>query len=225
MCLDDQTLSAYIDGELGEPWKTQVEEHLVHCDSCKSRYEQLLMMEKEIKAARIQDYEFEEQKNRVWNYLKKSVISEEPTRFLKRRFYIPTPVIMGIAAALVCLFAVNFLVIRNITAKNDITDTQIPIISSESETPQDSPVKGEMLQVSATDSVAIARTLDDLTIEDILKLLDERGFEVDLRLKNIEEVPVTMDVTEEPLQATDDAQNDVLDTSDLPVETETVTVE
>ena len=31
MCIDSQMLSAYLDGELPEPYRTQVEEHLEHC--------------------------------------------------------------------------------------------------------------------------------------------------------------------------------------------------
>lgn len=41
MCLDDQILNTYLDGELGEPWKTQVIEHLNYCVACNTRLEQL----------------------------------------------------------------------------------------------------------------------------------------------------------------------------------------
>jgi anti-sigma factor RsiW len=194
MCLDDKTLSAYIDGELSEPWKTQVDEHLVHCSVCRHRYNQLVLLEKDIKSARIQDYEFEEQKNRVWMYLKKHVVSEEPKRFTKRRFYISAPMLMAAAAALVLLFAVNFLVVRNIAQTQSGDINSIPVISSAPRENGTAPARGEMIQVSASDSVAVARALENLSIEQILKILDERGFEVDLRLKNVKELPAALQI-------------------------------
>ncbi|MCF7934486.1 MAG: zf-HC2 domain-containing protein [Spirochaetia bacterium] len=200
MCLDDKTLSAYIDGELGEPWKTQVEEHLVHCNDCSARYAQLKALGNSIQAARIQDNEFADQKDRVWNYLKNSVISEEPSRFFKRRFYIRTPAIVGIAAAFVCVLALNVFILSTSGMQQDIADAPIPVITSEVQEPAAPAARGEMLNVSATDSVAVANILEDLSVEDILKMLDERGFEVDLRLKNVEELPVTFEVeTQDPL--------------------------
>lgn len=193
MCLDDKTLSAYIDGELGEPWKTQVEEHLVHCEKCSARYEQLVSLGRQIQAARIQDYEFEDQKERVWSYLKNTVISEEPSRFMKRRFYIKTPAIMAVAAAFVCLFALNIFIVRNAATSQDATEAPIPVIASVEKEPAVD-AEGEMLQVSAADSVAVAHILEDMSVEEILQLLDDRGFEVDLRLKSVEGMPVDYEV-------------------------------
>ncbi|MGM0432629.1 MAG: anti-sigma factor family protein [Spirochaetota bacterium] len=204
MCLDDKTISAYIDGELGEPWKTQVEEHLLHCSTCRQRYDQLELLEEDIQAARIQDEEFSEQQSRVWNYLKKHVITEEPTRFFKRRFYIPAPVLMGAAAALVLLFAVNFMVFRDAgQSQADGVDT-IPVISSAPEEERASEGQGEMVQVSASDSSSVARTLEDLSVEQILKILDERGFEVDLRLKDVQELPASFEYEEQEASDAED---------------------
>ncbi len=192
MCLDDKTLSAYIDGELGEPWKTQVEEHLLHCQDCKHRFEQQKSLGKQIQSARIQDYEFEDQKDRVWKYLKSNVVTEEPTRFMKKRLYVRTPMLIGVAAAFVCLFAINFFVLQNMNGRQDLNDTPIPVISAAVEVETTAPV-GEMVAVSATDSVAVARILDDLSVEEILVMLDKKGFEVELRLKDIEGIPVTLE--------------------------------
>ena len=41
MCIDDGLLSSYLDGELGEPYRSQVEEHLSYCTACQSRLEKL----------------------------------------------------------------------------------------------------------------------------------------------------------------------------------------
>jgi hypothetical protein len=197
MCLDDKTLSAYIDGELGEPWKTQVDEHLLHCGSCKRRYDQLVVLERDIQSARLQDYEFENQKSRVWDYLKKHVVSEEPRRFFKRRFYISAPMLMGAAATLVLLFAVNFFVVRSMAVNPADDMDSIPVISS---APQTDAAQGEMLQVSASDSVAVARALENLSVEQILQLLDQKGFEVDLRLKDVEKMPAGFELEDAAAQ-------------------------
>lgn len=197
MCLDDKTLSAFIDGELGEPWKTQVDEHLLHCGSCKRRYDQLVVLERDIQSARLQDYEFEDQKTRVWDYLRKHVVSEEPRRFFKRRFYVSAPMLMGAAAALVLLFAVNFFVVRTIAVNPAEDTTSIPVISS---APQSESAQGEMIQVSASDSVAVARALENLSVEQILQLLDQKGFEVDLRLKDVEKMPAGFEIEDVDVQ-------------------------
>ena len=41
MCIDSQMLSAYLDGELPEPYRTQVEEHLEHCAACRKHLEDM----------------------------------------------------------------------------------------------------------------------------------------------------------------------------------------
>ncbi len=219
MCLDDKTLSAYIDGELSEPWKTQVEEHLLHCQSCKHRFEQQKSLGRQIQAARIQDFEFEDQKERVWKYLKSNVVSEEPTRFMKRRLYVRTPALIGVAAAFVCLFAINFFVVQNMKAGQDVTDTPIPVIATAEATAQPE-AAGEMVKVSATDSVAVARILDDLSVEEILVLLDKKGYEVDMRLKDIEGVPVTMteEVVDDPTTPWDESLGELPEESELVTE-------
>ena len=208
MCLDEKTLSAYIDGELGEPWKTQVEEHLLHCQECRGRYDQMILLNSQVRSARIQDEEFAQQKQRVWNYLTKNVVEQEPSRFMRRRLYVRTPVLLGVAAAFVCLFALNFIMLSGIGTSGEATDTPIGIISSAdpAEGTKASVAKGEMVNVSATDSVAIARILDDLTVEELLMLLDQKGFEVDLRLKNVTELPVSYDQLEEPAAVDEDEQ-------------------
>lgn len=34
MCPDLETLSAFLDGEVGEPWKRKIEQHLLECPAC-----------------------------------------------------------------------------------------------------------------------------------------------------------------------------------------------
>jgi hypothetical protein len=124
--------------------------------------------------------------------------------------------LMGAAAALVLLFAVNFFVVRTI-AVNPAEDTSsIPVISS---APQTESAQGEMIQVSASDSVAVARALENLSVEQILQLLDQKGFEVDLRLKDVEKMPAGFELEDATVQ-TPPAEDETGDEEQVPSEDE-----
>lgn len=187
MCLDDQVLSTYIDGELAEPWKTQVEAHLSHCSSCKSRYNQLLDLEKEISSARLREEEFSVQRERIWQYLEKNCVSAVKNRFAEKRFTIKAPVFVAAAAAIVLFFSagIYFAAVNGNKVMNEIP------VSTEQPNEE---ITATIIPVRASDSAPAAQSLQDLTIEEILKLLDERGFEVDLRLKSVEPLTVSTQI-------------------------------
>lgn len=189
MCLDDQVLTTFIDGELAEPWKTQAEEHLLHCTSCKTRYNQLLELEKGIQHARLRDEEFSFQKDRVWQFLEKNCVTSVKERFLERRFTLKAPVMLAAAAVFVLFFAVNIFIATRPGSLGE--EAVIPEIGS-SEVIAD-PVANPMVQVRATDSAPVARSIEDISIEEILQLLDARGFEVDLRLKSLSPLTAAFD--------------------------------
>lgn len=181
MCLDDQVLSTYIDGELVEPWKTQVEEHLLHCTRCKSRYSQLTDLEQDIKSARLREEEFSQQRERVWQYLEKNCVTAVKEKIFEKRFTFKAPVLFAAAAAAVIIFAAGIF----FTAR--LSDTEVPEIPVIASAENSAESEGSsLINVVATDSAPAARTLEDLTIEEILQLLDDRGFDVDLRLKSVE---------------------------------------
>ena len=48
MCIDLQMLSAYMDGELKEPYRTQVKEHLEHCAACRNLLENMKKLDEKI---------------------------------------------------------------------------------------------------------------------------------------------------------------------------------
>jgi hypothetical protein len=52
-----------------------------------------------------------------------------------------------------------------------------------------SSTEGTLVQVRATEGLAAAQVLENFPLEEILKYLDSRGYEVDLRLKTI--VPIS----------------------------------
>ena len=55
MCIDSQMLSAYLDGELPEPYRTQVMEHLEHCSACQKHLDDMKKLSERIKSADYSD--------------------------------------------------------------------------------------------------------------------------------------------------------------------------
>ncbi|MBL7006136.1 MAG: zf-HC2 domain-containing protein [Spirochaetia bacterium] len=202
MCLDDQVLSTYIDGELAEPWKTQVEEHLLHCSICKSRYKQLKDLGNDIKAARLREEEFTVQRERIWQYLEKNCVAIVKERFIEKRFSFKAPVFVAAAAALVIFFAASIYFTAN-SRGNEIPEIPVASGQVEKETPNSS-----IVTVRTTDSAPAAMSLQDLTIEEILQLLDNRGFEVDLRLKSVEPLTVALPVIDSPEEVPEEVPED-----------------
>ncbi|NQT60947.1 MAG: zf-HC2 domain-containing protein [Bacteroidetes bacterium] len=201
MCLDDQVLSTYIDGELAEPWKTQVEEHLLHCSICKSRFNQLKDLGNDIKSARLREEEFTVQRERIWQYLEKNCVAVVKERFIEKRLSFKAPVFVAAAAALVLFFSAGIYFAAN-SKGTDIPE--IPVISGQ----VDTETPNSIVSVRATDSAPTAMSLQDLTIEEILQLLDDRGFEVDLRLKSVEPLTVSLPVIDTPADVMEEVQEE-----------------
>jgi Putative zinc-finger len=202
MCLDDQVLSTYIDGELAEPWKTQVEEHLLHCSICKSRYNQLKDLGIEIKSARLREEEFSVQRERIWQYLEKNCVAVVKERFIEKRLSFKAPVFVAAAAALVIFFSAGIYFAVN---SNGDVIPEIPVASGQ----VDTETQNSIVSVRATDSAPAAMSLQDLTIEEILQLLDNRGFEVDLRLKSVEPLSVSLPVKDPPVDVMEGVKEEV----------------
>jgi hypothetical protein len=202
MCLDDQVLSTYIDGELAEPWKTQVEEHLLHCSICKSRYSQLKDLGIDIKSARLREEEFTVQRERIWQYLEKNCVAVVKERFIEKRLSFKAPVFVAAAAALVIFFSAGIYFAAN--SEGDVIP-EIPVVSGQ----VDAENTNSIVSVRATDSAPAAMSLQDLTIEEILQLLDDRGFEVDLRLKSVEPLTVSLPVIENPADVEEEIVEDI----------------
>ena len=75
MCLDDQILNTYLDNELTEPWKSQVEEHLSYCSSCRTRYQNLLKISDAVKSAELTSDEIQPHQDRVLSMIEKVLIT------------------------------------------------------------------------------------------------------------------------------------------------------
>lgn len=176
MCLDDQILNTYLDGELAEPWRTQVAEHLTYCSACRRRYEQLSHVHELVSSSRLANEEIEIPQRKVLQFLEKNYLEKQKKpSFFHREFRVKTPMLLSVAAILIALF-ISVLIGGQ---QGQITwDEIIPSMSSEEKAP--------VVQVRATDNFTASQILDTLTLEEILQYLDARGYEVDVRLKGIQ---------------------------------------
>lgn len=180
MCLDDQMLSSYIDGELQEPWKTQVEEHISHCTDCRGRYEQLARLDQMLYENRLRNDEFSAQQQRVWKYLEKTCMPSQPKKFKHKRFAFSAPTMAAAAAAFVVILGANVFFIRGVIG--DPGDEQpIPTLTAEvQQVPNgmgDEPVIGVSARTHRTSSIAP----QELSVDELLFLLEQKGFEVELK--------------------------------------------
>ncbi|MFA5468312.1 MAG: hypothetical protein WC224_04550 [Sphaerochaetaceae bacterium] len=180
MCLDDQILNTHLDNELVEPWKTQVEEHLTYCKACRSRYEQLKSLHLLVRSSRLEDEAIEPRAEKVLQFIENNYISNKKRGFLNRDFRIKGPTLLTVAAAFVIIF-IGALFIN--PQGHGPADQLIPRLESGNE--------GRVVQVKATDGLTAAQILENFTLEEILKYLDSRGYNVDLRVKGV--VPIDSD--------------------------------
>lgn len=175
MCLDDQILNTYLDGELKEPWKSQVEEHLSYCKSCKHKYEMLSSLKTVVRKAELTQDEIQSHQDRVLSIIEKSHFNKKrKLSFMKKQFKFNAGQIMGVAAAFVIIFVGTWTASSN-RSPNVIT---MPDVNSNINISNITPVKGS----DAT------KSLDSFSVDEIIRNLDSRGFEVDIRLKSIQPI-------------------------------------
>ncbi len=184
MCLDDQILNTYLDGELAEPWKSQVEEHLSYCSSCRTRYQNLMKVSEAVKSAELSDEEIQPRKDRVLSMIEKNYLSKGKSKksFLHRTFKFTAPQMVGVAAAFVVVFVGSWAVFGN----NSASDNQIllPDVSTTIDL-------NNITQTRSTDNAATSKSLENYSVDEILKNLDARGYDVEVRLKSIQ--PLSLD--------------------------------
>lgn len=173
MCLDDQILNTYLDGELAEPWKSQVEEHLSYCTACRERFEKLKSLDKTIKAAVISDEEISRKQENVLKMIEKTCFQKKKIPFLKRQLRINLPAFATIAAAFVFVFVGSIIYINKestafipANVENSINENNINLVNDSGK----------------------QKSIDDYSLEEILASLDKRGYVVDLQLKGLEPV-------------------------------------
>lgn len=179
MCLDDQILNTYLDGELTEPWKSQVEEHLSYCSSCRTRYQNLLSIKGAMKNAELSDEDIKPRMDRVLSMIEKNYLSKGKSKqsFLRRTFKLTAPQLLGVAAAFVVVFVGSWAVFGG----NGKADNAIPLpdVSTSIDATNITPTR-------SSDNSTTSKSLENYSLEEILNNLDARGFEVELKIKSIQ---------------------------------------
>jgi hypothetical protein len=183
MCLDDQILNTNLDQELPEPWKTQVKEHLNYCNACSMRYEQLRSLHRLVSQSRLDEKEMAPSKERVLTFIQNNYLAKKhKIGFLRKDFRIKTPMLLTAAAAFIIVLAGALLFAPKGIKE---ADSLIPSVVLPSE--------GQLVQVRATEGLAASQVLENFTLEEILKYLDTRGYEVEIRMRGIKPVGEDLD--------------------------------
>lgn len=181
MCLDDQILNTYLDGELAEPWKSQVEEHLSYCPSCRARYQKLVQLRDAVRAAVLTDEEIAPRQERVLSMIEKNHLSKKSSQsFWRRHFRVSAPQVIGVAAAFVVVFIGSWAVFGG----NKDNTIPLPELNTTIDLKNITPVR-------STDNASTSKSLESYSLDEILKNLDARGYDVDIRLKSIQ--PLALD--------------------------------
>lgn len=175
MCVDDEVLNTYLDGELKEPWKTQVEQHLAYCSACRSRMEQMKGIDATLKASTLENDVIKEREEKVFSYLEKSRLGRKKVSFFRRRVQIRLiPALVTSAAAFVIVFIGAFVMFGTSSRQ---TEEILPGVAA----PLDS---ANVRQVSDVKPAS----LDDYSLEQIVQYLDSKGYAVKLELKAVEPI-------------------------------------
>jgi predicted anti-sigma-YlaC factor YlaD len=173
MCLDDALLNSYLDGELQEPWKTQVEEHLSYCSGCQMRFNQLKELVNTLQGATVSDEEISLRSNRVMEFFEQNRFNEPPKNHLfKKKIQVSLiPALLTSAAAVVVVFIGSFVLFgsNNKQTSEIMPEVMMPINSTEVE------------QVSVNEK----SSLDDYSLSEIIHYLDSQGYAVKLEVKAV----------------------------------------
>lgn len=174
MCLDDALLNSYLDDELLEPWKTQVEEHLSYCNGCQMRLEQLKELNDTLKSATIGDDEITIRADRVMSFFEKNRFdNSKKQNIFRRKIQLNlVPALITSAAAFVVVFIGSFVLFgtNNQQTSAILPEVMLPIESS------------QVQQVSSKQNTS----LEDFSLSEIIHYLDSQGYAVTLEVKTVD---------------------------------------
>lgn len=176
MCIDLQMLSAYMDGELKEPYRTQVEEHLEHCATCRNILGNMKSLDRTIQSDSFSNSEIERNKDVIFKKLDNKFFSNgNKISFFRRRIQMKVPTAIASAAAATFIFVGAFVLFgTNSSETSDILPSFN--VNAESE---------NVRYVSNKES------LDNYSLEEILQYLDSKGYNVDISIKGLQPLEVT----------------------------------
>lgn len=183
MCLDDQMLSEYADNELTEPWKAQVMEHLNWCEACKTRYEKIQSIKESMNNAVLDDSTIEYSQKRVMKYLNTNVINKPKHKYLQliKDFFSKKLVLSVCSAAVTFCFC---MIIFNGTLNNKdtiIKNNSVPLVME------------NIVPVRTSDNYTTSKTLKDYSLEEIIKYLDDSGYDVTISPKVLSPIEMEHD--------------------------------
>ena len=172
MCIDLQMLSAYMDGELKEPYRTQVEEHLEHCAACRNLLEGMRALDKKLEKDTFSPDELNRNKDAIFKKLDSKFFSEgRKVSFFRRKIQMSVPAAITAAAAAVFIFVGGFALFGSNTKEtNDILPSFA--VNAESENVR-------LVSQGKT-------SLEDYTLEEILQYLASQGYQVDISIKGLQ---------------------------------------
>ncbi len=177
MCIDLQMLSAYLDGELKEPYRTQVEEHLTHCATCRSLLREMEKMDRVIQEDSFAVADLEKNKDATFRKLDNKFFGEKSRiSFFRRRVQMSVPQMIATAAAATFIFVGGFMLFG--TSSSQTSDI-LPSFSVNAES-------GNVRYVSNS-----RESLDSYSLEEILQYLDAKGYNVDISIKGLQPLEVT----------------------------------
>lgn len=172
MCIDAGMLSAYLDGELGEPYKTQVEEHLEHCTACKKRLDDFASLDSRIKSMKVSEEVLSSKKEAVFEKLdRKYFQNDKKVNFFRRRVEMSLSSMVTAAAAVIFIFIGGFMFFGQNQSQ---TDDILPSFA----------VQADSQNIRFVSSQE--KNLDDYTLEEILQYLDNKGYKVDISIKGLQ---------------------------------------
>ena len=161
MCPNGETLSAYLDGEIGEPWNSTIRKHLETCEQCRQRLKTLQRIDHIL----LEDYapDYLDSMEKVKRRIQITQVAENSSRpsLWKRKISVPVP--LGIAAAALLVFVFGLYFLFFLPQRNGMRFVKIKT------------------EPSGSTEVQVAAPIED--IEQLLKSLDKSQFSKEVIIK------------------------------------------
>ena len=178
MCIDAQMLSAYLDGELKDPYKSQVTEHLEHCAACQKHLADFENLKNRILLDSFPNEVINDKKDAIFEKLdKKYFQGDKKVSFFRRKVAFSLSTMVTAAAAVVFIFIGGFMFFGTNQSQ---TDDILPSFAVQADSQN-------VRFVSQSES-----SLDDFTLEQILQYLDSKGYKVDISIKGLQPIEDTV---------------------------------
>ena len=165
-----------MDGELAEPYRTQVEEHLLHCATCRNLLHSMERLDKIVQSDSFSEETLSKNKDVLFNKLDNKFFREKNRiSIFRRKVQMSIPQMIATAAAVTFIFVGGFMLFGNNASQ---TSDILPSFSVNA-------AQDNVRYVSNTDS------LDNYSLEEILQYLDSKGYNVDISIKGLQPLEVT----------------------------------